>query len=409
MPLPLASAEELHVAILAAISTCDGSAKVKDLYGLVQTYFPDLTKDELAQTVTNGSESLWHNQIRWARNLLVDKGYIGHGPWGVWPITDAGRTWLQDKWTGTPGDYAYASLKTPSPSAVPKSSASSQATDVPTGSDHSESVIGSGNEKLDPIDSLCERLLINQHNSKDPTLFEKNVAEAFGTLGFDAKHIGGPNETDVHLHAPLRVEGYSAIIDAKTTHHDTVIDANINWSAIALHRSQHNADYAAVVGSSFASGHLLKFADQHHVILITTNELVEVLNLHKVSPFTLIELRNLFTPSDSCKAEMDSLRKLHEQRLRRWSLLVRIIDTIGGWPPPTVTGLYYALLASPKYTSLPNLHDLAEYEVEEAVQFLLSPAINVLGKVPVDKIQLVISPQMARRVIRALAQYVNEV
>ena len=46
---------------------------------------------------------------------------------------------------------------------------------------------------------LVKKLREAQRNSEDPTVFEKVLVDAFNTLGFSARHIGGPNEPDILL------------------------------------------------------------------------------------------------------------------------------------------------------------------------------------------------------------------
>jgi restriction system protein len=89
----LPSQTETEVPLLRAIAQLGGQAKPKSVYPVVTGYFPQITPDDLAETVSDG-HSKWHNRIQWTRQKLVDSGDIESGGWGMWRITAQGRARL---------------------------------------------------------------------------------------------------------------------------------------------------------------------------------------------------------------------------------------------------------------------------------------------------------------------------
>jgi len=85
---------EIQLAVLRALVKLGGSPKAADVYPIVTEQFPDLTEAERAETVKSGGLR-WINTIRWMRQRLVEDGCISKETYGVWAITDKGRTVAQ--------------------------------------------------------------------------------------------------------------------------------------------------------------------------------------------------------------------------------------------------------------------------------------------------------------------------
>jgi restriction system protein len=86
----LPTQSEVEIPLLKALLECGGQGKPRDLYPIVTAKFPQITPDDLAETVADG-HSKWHNRIQWVRQRLVDQGDMESGGWGIWRITDKGR------------------------------------------------------------------------------------------------------------------------------------------------------------------------------------------------------------------------------------------------------------------------------------------------------------------------------
>jgi restriction system protein len=86
----LPSQTEAEVPLLRAIAQLGGRAKPKEVYPVVTKFFPQITPEDLAETVSDG-HSKWHNRIQWVRQRLVEHGDLESGGWGMWRITPKGE------------------------------------------------------------------------------------------------------------------------------------------------------------------------------------------------------------------------------------------------------------------------------------------------------------------------------
>ena len=86
----LPSQKFIEVPLLEALIEIGGEGKPKDICPLVTKRFPQITEDELAETVKSGFNR-WINRIHFARQNLVEKDEIDKSRTGIWAITDKGR------------------------------------------------------------------------------------------------------------------------------------------------------------------------------------------------------------------------------------------------------------------------------------------------------------------------------
>jgi len=62
-----------------------------------------------------------------------------------------------------------------------------------------------------------------------------------------------------------------------------------------------------VAGPGFAGGNLEKRAKEYDVSLLTTDELIKILEAHSKYPFTLLELKDLFAEAGYLTEQVDDL------------------------------------------------------------------------------------------------------
>ena len=92
----LSEAERNRAAAARRHRESGGTAKPQDLYSLVAAQFPDLSAEELTQTLESSpSTRKWWNMVQWVRQHLVELGELDGSTRGVWKITDAGRARLK--------------------------------------------------------------------------------------------------------------------------------------------------------------------------------------------------------------------------------------------------------------------------------------------------------------------------
>jgi restriction system protein len=95
------SFEDLELPLLRVLDAKGGKARPAEVYEKIKAYFPSLTEAELAETVSSG-DNRFQNRVRWARQILIDKRDLYRADYGVWGITDQGRSRLTSKPTGQP-------------------------------------------------------------------------------------------------------------------------------------------------------------------------------------------------------------------------------------------------------------------------------------------------------------------
>jgi len=82
--------KDVEFPLLEALIEIGGEGTPRDVRPFVTKRFPQLTEDELAETLKSG-ENRWKNRIAWARFHLAQKGEIDKSRPGIWAITDKGR------------------------------------------------------------------------------------------------------------------------------------------------------------------------------------------------------------------------------------------------------------------------------------------------------------------------------
>ena len=365
MALPKQS--DIHDVLISALAELGGEARPRDVYPAVTRRFPELEPSDLAEILrSDGTTNRWTNRIQWARQDLVETGHIDKSQRGVWRLTERG--WRRARGEADQADEVTATPEQDTETVVPPSA----------------DVEGS----LVPVQSraaaVIENLNRTEHLSSKPEEFETAIAAALAFLGFEAEQVGGSGDTDVVAEAPLGVDRYVVIADGKTTARGRVSEAQINWPAIEEHRERRGADHAVVVGPAFAGGNLLSRAKQFHVTLLTTQQLVTLVELHELTPFTLEELRPVFARgADVDSATLDELRAFGQQISRRWALLSSLIDQIDAWSrlrPDLVLAQPMTLFTSLVNTDDERLHGLTPEEVEDGLAVLSSAALRILRK-----------------------------
>jgi type III secretion system FlhB-like substrate exporter len=160
---------------------------------------------------------------------------------------------------------------------------------------------------LTDIENIVDNLEERELKSNAPTEFEETIKDAFSFLGFGAELIGGSGDTDVLLTANIGQESYKVSVDGKTSKNGKIIDSQINWLSLKDHREKNKADYIVVVGHDFAGGNLDRRAKEYNVSLLKTSDLIKLIKAHSKFPFTLSELKDLFSGLGERSTQLDDL------------------------------------------------------------------------------------------------------
>lgn len=99
--------KDIEFPLLESLIEIGGEGKPKDIYPLVTKRFPQLTDDDLAETIKSGANK-WKKHIQFVRLNLVLKGEIDKSVRGIWAITDKGRNRVEDN--GSPENFGTITM-----------------------------------------------------------------------------------------------------------------------------------------------------------------------------------------------------------------------------------------------------------------------------------------------------------
>ena len=71
--MALPKQKEVEIPLLNSIEAMGGEVKPLEVYPKVTAYFPQITEDDLKETIAGGINK-WTNRIQWARQSLVLRG-----------------------------------------------------------------------------------------------------------------------------------------------------------------------------------------------------------------------------------------------------------------------------------------------------------------------------------------------
>ena len=320
--MALPSESQIYPVLLAVLAEL-GSARPRDVYPLVTRSFPDIEPADLTATRQKG-DNLWRNRIQWARYRLVGEGLIDGSAPGVWALTPAG---------------AEAARRLPDAAPQPPAAMEPPAGDEAAVGEDAEDEAALPDEGDAPrppalsilpgaAERIAAELAAASVDSRDPNRFERAVGEALAFLGFETDVIGGPGKTDVLAYAPLGVNRYKVVLDAKSAADGRVADGRIDWLSMRTHRENERADHACVVGPGFAGGQLRERAGEFDTGLLTASELADLVAAHADTPIALTDLRPLFASAPAAGAAIPQVKAAARDRARRLRLVVRLLGHI---------------------------------------------------------------------------------
>ncbi len=353
--------KEIHPVLLRVLRELGGRARARDVVPLVTQGFPQLTEQELAEPQANGKGNKWTNRVRWARQDLLISGLLDGTERGWWKLAE-----IEDK------QQSHV---------VVSNSALGPEEEEPPLADPAEEpppfrIVP------DPTEAIAVELEVAALDSGSPRRLEEAVKEAMEHLGFDAWMIGGSGQTDVLASAPLGLNRYSIVLDAKSTASGRVGMGQVDLLSIRRHREENQANYACIVGPGFADGELPERAREFQACLLTTSTLAELVRLHGEEPATLTELRSVFSESPFGERAMERIhtaatdRRRHRQLLRR---ILRLIQEFNLNQPNVVLAKPDSILAvisteHPQGTSWATLEDVTRALSILEVLGIIAPA-----------------------------------
>lgn len=258
---------------------------------------------------------------------------------------------------------------------------------------------------VSPASVLFERLRTTGNAGSDADAFERETAEAFDRLGFRSTWLGKAGRTDVLLEADLgRHDAYRVIVDCKSTSRGAV-SAQIDWDTIDEHRNQHMADYAIIVAPGFGGGKLGDRASRHDTVLLTIDDLGELLVQHERVPLTLETYRLLFT-SDTVEdglAAIGEVALAAERRLELVDAVLELLEAHGPRMAPMSARDFDLLLLTRD-----DLPDATEVEIDEVLRALSTPMLGLLDRNEDGAVRFVARPETTAATLRVLADRIAQ-
>jgi len=143
-------------------------------------------------------------------------------------------------------------------------------------------------------------------------------------MGFDAKRIGGPGDTDVVIRWKDN-EGKTivAIVDGKSKSNSTVTHSDISDVAIETHKEKNNADFVAIIGPGFSGDTIKSHARKKGFALVSDSELIDIAKQSKALGLSLVEVSLLFKVPNG----LSQLDELISTRKREMEIITLVIST----------------------------------------------------------------------------------
>jgi DNA-binding PadR family transcriptional regulator len=229
----------------------------------------------------------------------------------------------------------------------------------------------------DALSALVLEVLRTAQAGDEATEFERCLTKAFTYLGFQAEHKSGSGDTDILLTAPLGQETYRVIVDGKSSRHGKVGASAISWPALGKHWQMYNADYCLIIAPGFSSGDLYSFAKDNGAALITASDLCAIMQMHNDTPFSLADLREMFSYPGEPTQPIDKMKMRSAEIARLQQLISEVIRELAGLDqePVSAEGLYFLMRKSTKSDNY------SRNEIRDALVLLSSPIINALHEV----------------------------
>jgi DNA-binding Xre family transcriptional regulator len=178
------------------------------------------------------------------------------------------------------------------------------------------------------LHSLIDELRNAARDSANSKRLELAVLRAFEFLGFLVIEKGYSNEPDIILEALIGdILRYRVTVDTKASQSGKITSSHIDFAAIASHRKKYKANYAIIVGESFAQGRLIEQAAEHNIALITIDVLCKWLELYDADVLDFDIQRTIFDCQGQV-AELPETFQIADQHFLRSVSLINHITAI---------------------------------------------------------------------------------
>lgn len=242
--------------------------------------------------------------------------------------------------------------------------------------------------------NLEDELLLTSKDSSNPKNFEIALEKFFKEIGFSAKRIGGPGETDVLIFEPSRF-----IVDGKSTKTDS--KSSINFTRIKRHMKENNAEFMVVVSVGFDPA-VGRDAEMEGASLIDIQTLITILKIHReyvFSPFDYIEI--LKQPGIITNERVNLLQEKIEHQDNMLSKSLILFENLD-FTPRNIDEIKGRI---DLYCEQNQIVKIEKKEIEKLLIFLSHDLLRIVNKKD-DKYSLRFTPLLSRerlkRILRTL-------
>jgi restriction system protein len=88
--------KDIEIPLLKVLVELGGQGRPQEIYLLVREKFPDVTADDLNETLQSGGNR-WKNRVQWVSQRLINKGEMHSPSREIWTITDKGRRRVHER------------------------------------------------------------------------------------------------------------------------------------------------------------------------------------------------------------------------------------------------------------------------------------------------------------------------
>jgi|GEM_PF-661666 len=160
--------------------------------------------------------------------------------------------------------------------------------------------------------------------------FEKAICDTFLAMGFEARMVGGPGDTDI-LVWWRNADGSrsTAIIEAKARSSGHVTHTDVSDVAIETHKERHHASFMAIIGPGFSGDTIKNMALQKKWVLLDADQLGTLANSSIALGLRPYEIGQLFLVPNGL-SDVDDLIADRRRELDIVSfLLTKIVEEEG--------------------------------------------------------------------------------
>lgn len=248
---------------------------------------------------------------------------------------------------------------------------------------------------LSEIKKLQVKLITTENNEN----FKQLIQKVFEFLGFETSLISEGKTSFILIKAQLDYKTYNLIVDGKILDKKSKrIQKYEYWDELGKAREKNNAYFSVIISKDFDYNKLNKKTDEYKVVLFELRWLDSLIKEHNRLPFSLNNLKLIFSPDNSVENNIYQLferRKQIHNKIKLINIIIKVLNENSS------KKLYLNIESLTKIINQKSM-EYFEYkkvqksEVEEITEMLALEPLNILQKTEMGSIILNFKPELAR-------------